>query len=155
MKFIKKIIFITSLSILSTNSMAGTLTTDQVQNLLDRVEKAFHEKDVKAVEASIAHNFVLNVTWEVNGKTAYSSFTKETYISSLKENWSKDTGYKYEKIDTEIKLLNESSAMVRATVKESAINENKRMHWETQEKVIVRLIDGKVVATEIEARSKM
>ncbi len=50
MKFIKKIIFITSLSILSTNSMAGTLTTDQVQNLLDRVEKAFHEKDVKAVE---------------------------------------------------------------------------------------------------------
>ncbi len=82
-------------------------------------------------------------------------YTKKEYLALLREGWSTAESYSYEKLSGSIDVLDRNKAIVHEKVLEK-FTINKNSHSVISDSVIeIQLIDGKLVATRIEAKTSL
>ena len=132
----------------------GGITKEQVEAVLEKLDRAIENRDVDGVLANFSDNAQIKITIEGTGSTMV--FTKSQYASNLKEGWGSVDAYEYSRRNTNIIVSPDGkSATVADDVLESVTISGQVLRTMTSEVATLSLEDGKLVATSMEGIVRM
>lgn len=134
---------------------AAALTEGAVKDLIAAMDRAVQGRNTQAVAKLLSQGFRVNVEISAYGNKQAMNLTKAQYLAMLEDSWSAMSGYSYQRKDLRIHLLpGGTSAQVTATVRETATAQGQSVTMVTAETALVRLIDGRLLVTEVIARTR-
>lgn len=127
------------------------LDKESVESFVDSVDRAFMRQDIASIERFVSDS--LSVEVAINDKSY--SYDKNTYLALLKETWKAADGYSYQKVNSEINLVNSTKAIVNEKVIETTVMGREVYSVASDLVVEVQLINGALLATRLTAKSKL
>ncbi|MCP4472365.1 MAG: nuclear transport factor 2 family protein [Gammaproteobacteria bacterium] len=153
-KLITLFIFIMSLS----SVYASDITNQDIMSFIKTIDEAIVEKDADKLSSLISDDAILKMNMTMGGGTESLTSSKDEYILMLKEGWGMFENYKYSRSELKINIHGDS-ATVNAIINESmtmnAQGQTMLMSGKTNEKVIIKLINGAPLITDLVGDSIM
>jgi len=133
------------------------ITESDIQVMLNAVDRASRKRNVAGMIAPLAPDvkIKLSVLNPGSDKEQEGTFTKEQYASNARINMRRSLSYQLERKNTRIKIYDGQSATVTSEIYEVFKFRQGTIRGVSTEVLYVRLRDGKLAITAIEARLRV
>ena len=143
------------LSSACTKKQQGVITEQQVNALMEEMDRAANNNDVEAIMALLSEDVRLSVTVEGFGQSQNLTFDREQYRAHLKQSLGMTNFYDYKRGYTVVKVEPDGqSAFVNAEITETAKIGDQTIGTVSIENSTLELEDGKLVITRGSAVSR-
>ncbi|PWT72087.1 MAG: hypothetical protein C5B46_07270 [Proteobacteria bacterium] len=129
-------------------TQAPTLTSPQVQTLIDSLDDAIARRDVTAILAHFANDAAVEMELRLPQGLRIENFDKTTYAANLKETLAPGTAFSYQREKPRIVLSSDQhQAEVISTVHETIVLDRKRLQGVTRSRLLVEWREGRLQIT--------
>lgn len=133
---------------------AASLTEASIEDMLNTMDHAIQNRSAEGVGKLLSNSFKMTLEMTAYGQKQVMNTNRDEYLDMLREAWAGVTGYKYERTNVKITMLpGGTSAKVTAQVLETVTVQGQSLTTVSAETATVQLIDGRVLVTEVFARS--
>ena len=141
--------FILSLCLFfANNAFALELTKPSIEAFLTKINKDASARDVDALAKSVSDAIQIVYTFDIQGQKQTLQFSKDQYISNLKQGWAIASDYEHDQTITNIEI-NSDKAFFQAITKEKTTIQGQTFSSTTQSEGVIEIIDGKFQVTKL------
>lgn len=132
------------------------ITESDAREIMDNVEAATNNKDMDSVIKYMAPSVEINMTMETPKGKQKKQFSREQFKANAENTLSMVSGYKYKRENDRISISDDGqSANFEADIIEELETQGKKIKAITREKVVMEIIDGKILVTKMDGETKM
>lgn len=133
------------------NVEASNLINEQmVRDLIDSFQLAVKSKDANSVISYFSDEAIIEMTLAMPGGQQKSTLNKTEYKALLEATWKQSEDYTYEVTDLNIRINSDKTvAIVSDTITESVKFMGQRMKTKTKEKIVIEIINEKLLITSV------
>ena len=139
----------TSISQIETEAEAEAISEAEVTNLLNKIDTAIANKDVKTIAAALSDSVVISGRFTGTSRNASFNYNKSQYIDMLRSTWGLATNYSYHRSNQSVRI-DGNQAIVTANIAERMLIQQKYISTKAKEVTTLKKEDGKLVAVKIE-----
>ena len=151
--FPKAFVFLFSF-LVSFYATAGDLTESQVRHVLERIEVAVQNLDAAAIGRQLADDVFIEVTVNAQGQSQVIQLEKQQYLQLLQTGWASYEDYDYSQTINSIEVKG-NKAYISSNSVETMTIQGKTVEAGSKEALVIELINGVPLVTEIKAVTAM
>ncbi|WP_353395645.1 nuclear transport factor 2 family protein [Hydrogenophaga sp. 5NK40-0174] len=123
---------------------SGSLSRYALQQIVDRVDQAIVERDVKGIGSLLTPRAEISIIVPTPNGKRRMKMSKAQYISALEQSWAVANDYRYARSGLEFEL-NGDAAVIRSVVTEAMVVNGRQISLSTREETYVQVIDGRAM----------
>ena len=149
----RAICIVLSLAVVST-AYATELTEKTVRQVISKVDHAVNELSARAVAEQLSGSVSITINISIQGQKQVMTPSKQEYVSMLEQGWAQYTNYKCSRSNVVTKIKHDK-AYVSADIQESMTIHGQYLSGASKEEVIIELVNGKPLITEMVGYTSM
>jgi hypothetical protein len=122
-----------------------------IAQFIAQVDDAIQHHDAQAIGHALADNVKITIYVSSQGQSETLHLSKPDYVALLKQNWATYADYRYQRSNMKIQRSHDH-ATIQAIIHEAITMHGQRISWQSDESVIVKPINGKLLITRVIAK---
>lgn len=130
------------------------LSEFQVRQYIQRMDDAIEQQDAQTVRALLDEQVIIRLTYSHQDVSQEMRMTREEYVLSLEQAWALASNYSYNRSHEQISISGDQ-AIVTSRAAEVMTIQGQSVSAVTDSRVTLRLVEGRLLAVQLEGHARM